>query len=362
MKKQKYTVKKYFLALVVFCAVFATATFIRAGVLDNMSGWGWGGSEDASIAGSMGTIDGNETGLGLISMNNANCDADSDKKSDGAVGCPVIGTPMENYGVSIPAVGALTGYAWSENVGYIDFAPHSGCPGSPKYPGACDAYPASPNQDATRNADNTITGWARIVDISKDFAIGNSGGWQGWIKLTGDTYGVTVSAGSLAGYAWNGEVIEAAGSNIGGGLGFISFSKSALPIVSSPTANPFFINIKTNPNWATAGVDITLSWDISGNISCTKSWDGGQASATGSSVFKQLDASKKYTLTCSGGIIKETIVSTGCYPQVCASQKCVNGTIKLGISDPNVCTSASMCAWDTDCETKAIETWKEVAP
>jgi hypothetical protein len=364
MKKQKHTVGKYVLAIVVFCAVFVAISAIKAGVTENISGWLWGGSEDANISGAIGgsVFDGNEVGIGWISMNSSNCDPDNDGMSEGLGGCPALDTSIANYGVNIPTTGPIIGYAWSENMGYIDFAPHAGCPGSPKYAGACDAYPASPNQDATRNADNTVTGWARFVEMSKASASGNSYG--GWIKMSGPTYGVSVSGNSLVGKAWNGEEAGIL-NNMANGLGYIDFSRSGLPTFTFD-ANPTFINIETNPNWATTGVDIQLNWAITGSTTCIKSdnnlvWDGS-TSISGSEMVHQTKASVTYTLTCSGAGTKNVTVSTGCYPKKCSVQKCANGTLKLGILSLSSCTDVSECTTDSECETKSLGDWKEVAP
>ncbi|HMN19727.1 MAG TPA: hypothetical protein PKA31_04015 [Candidatus Moranbacteria bacterium] len=168
------------LAVIVF--VFGVATFIKASAAGNTLGWLWGGSESVSD----GTIDGNESGLGWISMSGA------------------------NYGVTIPSGdGPLGGYAWSENAGWIDFAP-------------AGPYPQAPNFAARRNGD-ILEGWARIVSIAQASAVGNSGGWQGWIKLSGTaqngtSYGISINpvTRSLGGYAWSDE------------LGAIDFSKASI--------------------------------------------------------------------------------------------------------------------------------------
>ena len=110
------------------------------------SGWLWGGSDDGA---------GNSTGLGWLSLNNTN----------------TSGTT--SYGVNIPSSdGPLSGYAWSENVGWISFNPAdlAGCPD-----GNCTA----------QRVGNTLTGWARIIGIRDEASAGNSGGWNGWVKLKG---------------------------------------------------------------------------------------------------------------------------------------------------------------------------------
>ncbi|MFO7807454.1 MAG: hypothetical protein R6V40_03475, partial [Candidatus Moraniibacteriota bacterium] len=106
------------------------------------------------------------------------------------------------------------GYAWHENIGWIDFNPSG-------------PYPSSPNHSARRESNSDIlTGWARVVGIQQELAVGNSGGWEGWIKLE------DVDLSDLDNsYAWNGE-------NSDGGLGWISFEKLVLPGVPQFQACP----------------------------------------------------------------------------------------------------------------------------
>lgn len=122
-------------------------------------------------------------------------------------------------GVSVDASGNFSGYAWSENIGWINFAPTSG-------------YPSLPNHGARLEASNTVTGWARACagTVNGDCTgASRTDGWDGWIKLskyTGDTgadYGVTVtpSTGNFSSYAWGSDVVgwidfapAVAGSNI----------------------------------------------------------------------------------------------------------------------------------------------------
>lgn len=117
------------------------------------SGWLWGGSDDGR---GHAHTPANNTGLGWVSMNNTN-----------------IAGSTNSYGVNIPSTdGPLSGYAWSENLGWISFNPADlvGCPD-----GNCTA----------QRVGNTLTGWARIIGIRDEASIGNSGGWQGWVKLKG---------------------------------------------------------------------------------------------------------------------------------------------------------------------------------
>lgn len=219
-KKQKY-LKKIMLGAIVFFAVFAVTTVIKAGVGDNTSGWLWGGGVEPDGAA---PYDGTNTNVGWISTNSTFCDPDGDGKSNGSLNCPKVGAPVGQYGLNIPANGPISGYAWSEHTGWISFNKDdvASCPSSPCL--------------ARSNGVGYLTGWARILSIKDASALGNSGGWQGYIKLSGtaqngSTYGVTKNAGGkLSGSAWSDE------------LGWIDFSRAttgALPAPPSPLLPSF---------------------------------------------------------------------------------------------------------------------------
>jgi hypothetical protein len=222
--------KKIILLFSVF-AIFLSlgiALKVKASLTDNTKGWIWSGSEDANLGPIDGIINGNETGLGWVSANNINCDANDDGISDGApAGCPATGTSMAKYGINIPTGnGPVTGYVWSSNLGWIDF---NSC-------GSCITPDGIANSGVSRDL-KFLKGWARVVGIANEYTAGNSGGWQGWIKMngtttTGETYGIllnddgTINACSNGNKscAWNGEE-AGTGGNIASGLGWIDFSK-----------------------------------------------------------------------------------------------------------------------------------------
>jgi hypothetical protein len=92
------------------------------------------------------------------------------------------------YGVNInQSTGLLSGYAWSSNIGWISFnnTQLTGCP-----TGLCQA----------KLTGNNFSGWARVLSA-------NGNGWDGWISLSGSTYGLTLSGTTISGYAWGGEVV-----------------------------------------------------------------------------------------------------------------------------------------------------------
>ncbi len=112
-----------------------------------------------------------------------------------------------NYGVSNTG-GALSGYAWSDNIGWIQFG---GLSGFPSGSGTTAA-------NATVSG-STITGWAR--------ALAYADGWDGWIALSGTGYGVTTASCPTfnCNFAWGSDVI-----------GWLSFNLGAFPITVTTQA------------------------------------------------------------------------------------------------------------------------------
>lgn len=150
---------------------------VQAGATQNATGWAWSDT------------------IGWISFNSRNCDADWDGFSDGIdPNCPIAGTVIPDYGVNVDfATGAVTGYAWSENIGWIDFSP-------------AGPYPSAPNDSVVMNLGNwRLSGWAR--------ALSNGAGWDGWIKMArgpgdgGPFYTVEInnSTGEFESSAWGGD-------------------------------------------------------------------------------------------------------------------------------------------------------------
>ena len=191
--KRKFLFGGGFLFVITVIVLVSRAT-VFAGTSEDTQGWLWGGSDDGA---------GNTTGLGWVSTNSV---------SDGS---PV------SYGLNIPGVdGPVTGYAWSENIGWIDFNPQAHC-GSAYTASSCVA-PAGGNGGVSRSSNNLV-GWARIVGIATESFANNSGGWSGWISMSQSTgggaapYGVIINAGNtLGGYAWSDE------------LGWIDFNKAKI--------------------------------------------------------------------------------------------------------------------------------------
>lgn len=141
--------------------------------------------------------------FGWISFNSTDCDADDNNLSDGApIGCPALNTPIPDYGVNIDVTGNFSGYAWSNNVGWIQFDP-------------AGPYPEAPLYSAKKGSDFKITGWAKILSLDND----------GWLKMSDDSVtdwngkGVSIRGdNSFIGWAWNGDATQTIG------LGWVSFN------------------------------------------------------------------------------------------------------------------------------------------
>lgn len=136
------------------------------------------------------------------------------------------------YGLSVDTNGVVTGYIWSDNIGWISAnSTHlSGCPSTP-----CEAY---------INSNGELHGWLKAVSGGS----AQSGGWDGFISLSGSGYGPTIqSDGTLNSYAWG-------DTNIG----WLSFSGNGYAVSTDyalePTAE-LLVRKVGDEEWQT---DITL--------------------------------------------------------------------------------------------------------
>ncbi|MBC7836397.1 hypothetical protein H7X87_01295 [Acetobacteraceae bacterium] len=118
--------------------------------------------------------------------------------------------PVNGSGVYVSPTDGITlgGYAWSDNIGWISFNENSGCPSGL---GQCRPYLQGSKPGSIR-----LYGWA--------YAVSASDGWDGWISLRGnDTNAAASVSGSTLtfnGYAWGSEVV-----------GWVQYS-------GSPNSNP----------------------------------------------------------------------------------------------------------------------------
>jgi len=150
-----------------------------------------------------------------------------------------------DYGVNIGSDGVFSGYAWSENIGWISFntADLSGCPS-----GVCRAE--------INLETGEVSGWARILNLT-----------DGWIHLKGSNYGISVDINpssptyqEFSGWAWGDTAI-----------GWLSFNcenwthpdykvKTSFSFNRAPTAHTLSVD---QGNYCTAPLHPTFSWTFS---------------------------------------------------------------------------------------------------
>ncbi len=179
MLKKNIIITLFVLAVsLVYLGIFVCSkTYATSG--DNVSGFAW--SEN----------------VGWLSFNSINCDSDGDGQTDTGnyLQCPT-GQSINSYGVDLDGTGQLSGYAWSENIGWLSFneSDLSGCPS-----GTCKAEIHPAGQLGKSNVD--IEGWAR--------ALAHGGGWDGWIKFDhGQANEPYIDVGGdWHGWAWGSEVV-----------------------------------------------------------------------------------------------------------------------------------------------------------
>ncbi len=157
-----------------------------APVLGDVVGWGWGASTEAPNG-----------GVGWI---NFSCKSSSDECSG----------PAGNWGVTFNTthdsnLGKLSGYAWSNNLGWLSFRPSdvSSCFAN----GSTDPTVAQIVNLDDPNGGLKIIGWGKFLSGNDD----PSDGWDGCVSFTktDNLYRTTVQYpnGRLGGYAWGSEVV-----------------------------------------------------------------------------------------------------------------------------------------------------------
>lgn len=127
-----------------------------------------------------------------------------------------------DYQVKIdPPTGKFSGYAWSSNIGWIDFEPPAPYPETPTMPATVRAVSSDVCASGLE-----AQGWVR-ADAGSD-----ASGWDGWIKLAGETsggahYGVCLmeDGNSFEGFAWGSDVV-----------GWVQFEDETNWIFQPPTA------------------------------------------------------------------------------------------------------------------------------
>ena len=393
--------------MITILLAFCVGVAIKAHASD-LQGWPWGGSEDDTIGGRVCTYgvdatdplckDGNETGVGWISMSRLNCDPDKDgiTEDNNPAGentnypsCP-DGLPVttdNNYNVVIPDFsGDLSGYAWSENIGWISFNASADLVNCPY--GECKA------KRVTTLTDH-LEGWARIVGIKDEYlkVPSNSGGWEGWISLndkTGNNYGVSIDgSGNLSGYGWS------ASSSGAAELGWIDFSQAkivasnvlkicqnncgtgTLMAISNASPMPVSMSVSDTKDlkacYNTSLLCDDASSDVTNDISDPPPnlvWAESGTTATSLSETdpKKLTADNNgsETITASyDGLdaIMEVTVSTSCSCMKCNAPQLCASTVFYDSNCP--CSPDAICSGKPEgssCAPPSGTNWKEVAP
>ena len=202
-----------------------------------------------------------------------------------------------NYGVNVHLGGELSGYAWSDNMGWITFndGELNGCPA-----GECRA----------RIEGGALKGWARALAGTDA-----NDGWDGWISLsdhdtTAYDYGISLNAdNTLGGFAW--------GSTVVGWMNFNTAYSEVRIETTDPTAN-----IQVSPSTIESGQRSTINWSsqdadqcvgiCSGDSNCSFSTGGA---TSGSTQTIELSSNTTYSISCSNGLggVCERVGSSKCY-------------------------------------------------
>ncbi|MCK4918508.1 MAG: hypothetical protein KAS02_01860 [Candidatus Pacebacteria bacterium] len=177
-----------------------------------------------------------------------------------------------DYGVNIESNNELSGYAWSDNIGWVSFTESdlNGCPESD-----CKA----------KLVGGSLEGWAKALSADGD-------GWDGWISLSTQpsgtiSHGVSLVGINFEGYAWGSDVI-----------GWVSFDDVVYGDYGDPVIDTFSVENVINGNTP------TISWETTNADNCEGSWtednlctgiDCASGSVEGPAIF----VGTTYIITCS---------------------------------------------------------------
>lgn len=198
--------------------------------------------------------------IGWISFNSANCDSDGDGKSNGATGCQPLGDTVSPYEVGATemsigvnrSIARLSGHAWADkdHLGWISFYRKE--TGNP--PALTPVYdPGTENN--YKDSENNIV----LAYLDEDNKL------QGWARATSacdnNNDGDCVDSG-------NGEGVGA-GTNSGGWDGWIALGDA------KPSANPVYgvsldLTTKQFKGWASGGSnpDGVIGWVSFNKLNC----------------------------------------------------------------------------------------------
>ncbi len=185
-----------------------------------------------------------------------------------------------NYGVNLESNNELSGYAWSDNIGWISFN-ESDLDNCPK--GACKAQLVG----------GILKGWAKALAGDEE-----NDGWDGWISLGTQPsgtidYEVVLNGSEFSGYAWGSDVV-----------GWIDFNPAyggvLLNAFSPPAITQFNIE-----NVVNGGIP-NISWTTENANKCEGSWSSTDlclneaGCSSGSDVGDVVSSETTYSITCYG--------------------------------------------------------------
>ena len=205
--------------------------------------------------------------------------------------------PNASYGVAIDeTTGALSGYAWSENLGWIKFNP-------------AGPYPAAPTHSAALDLnDNIVKGWARVCSGAESGCAGRASlraaGWDGWIRMAGDDWGISQAGNQtsgcfLNGYAWGSTAVG--WIKFGGQNYQVLLDQCVTPTQSPPTSN-LGCTFTASPTRVIAPNNTSrLSWSCTDAVACAISPGLGSVNAAAGTRNVRPSQTTTYTLTCNDG-------------------------------------------------------------
>ncbi|MFA6158742.1 MAG: hypothetical protein WC763_03940 [Candidatus Paceibacterota bacterium] len=261
-------------ALFLLAAAFLFPTSALAGSQHNLTGFAW------------------SSNIGWISFNSTN---------DHNAGVAGVQPSAIDYGVNfatstgyLGGSGAtLTGYAWSSNIGWIQFGGLSGFPTGP-----------GTTADNAKISGSNLVGWAKALSAA-------GAGWDGWISLSGTSYGPTLSGSSLTGYAWGSSVVGWVSFDVAGPTSGVKVS-GGLPAATLDAQ----VGGSSIANTAvTNGQDVSLVYTLSNlpvGTTCSIAKTSGVSGissvpsfgASGSTLTGSLTSTTQaysYLMTCSNG-------------------------------------------------------------
>jgi hypothetical protein len=211
--------------------------------------------------------------IGWISFNSTDCDQSAGNYTGTPAGCP-SGTQVFDYGVNIDtATGNFSGFAWSEYAGWISFN-RSDAGNPPSQPYQSGTYIARHN-----SGNGEVDGWAKVLILGDD----------GWIKLRkfssdgGPSYGLSINSGNFSGWAWNGNAVA------GTGIGWISFN-CADTGAGGCTGHDYRVRLGGGvPDAPTIGIIEDLSCPANDPMPVRVNWTDNSNNETGFEVEKSED-------------------------------------------------------------------------